>query len=172
MVANSTPNRPLERIRFVVVHHSASADVYTDIPELFAERQRRNEGYNFIIDDDEAFKDPAKAHDGHAEFRQDAGDLVISNGTYALNAEAWNICIDGNFQVNEPTADEVEALIQVIATKTRRWGWKKHDVWRIIGHRDAGEKYARVRYVTDCPGKNLYKLLPHVRERVASYLPE
>jgi len=170
-MANSTPTRPASAIELVVVHHSAANDEHTDLKELMAERQHRNEGYNAIVDDDAGNLDPRKRRDGIAEWVQDAPDMVISNGTYGVNAKAWNICIDGNFELNDPTPDEVETLIQVIAAKVRSWGWTKADVWRIIGHRDAGAKYSRTPYVTACPGRNLYKLLPYIRQRVAAYLP-
>lgn len=166
-----TTRHSTDELFFVVVHHSASNDSTTGLEHLMAERKRRNEGYNVIIDDDDGELDPRKRADGVADWTQDAPDLVVSNGTYGVNAKSWNVCIDGNFEVSDPTPDEVETLIQVIAAKVRRWGWKKHDVWRIIGHRDAGEKYSKTRYVTACPGRNLYKLLPYIRERVAAYLP-
>lgn len=166
-----TTRPDLAAIEFIVVHHSASNDSGTGIEDLMAERKRRNEGYNMIIDDDAGQLDPRKRADGHSTFRQDAPDLVVSNGTYGINAKAWNVCIDGNFEINDPMPDEVETLVQVIAAKARAFGWRKHDTWRIIGHKEAGEKYSKVKYSTACPGRNMIKLLPYVRERVAAYLP-
>lgn len=166
-----TTRHNTDELYFVVVHHSAAADSRTGLEDLMHERKRRNEGYNYIIDDDDGELDPRKRADGKAAHGQDAPDLVVSNGTYGVNAKAWNICVDGNFEVNDPTPDEVETMIQVIAAKVRRWGWRKADVWRIIGHKEAGEKYSKTRYSTACPGRNMIKLLPYVRERVAGYLP-
>lgn len=156
----------LNPVRFIVVHHSASNDVRSGFHDLVEERKRRNEGYNFIIDDD---GDP---DDGKADAVQDVPDDEISNGVYGLNSQSLNVCVDGNFEISEPTDDELEKLVQVIAAKCKKFGWRKSDVNHIITHRDAGMNYSREKYVTACPGKHLIEKIPYVRTRVASYLPD
>lgn len=157
----------------VIVHHSASADAGMHIEGLIAERKRRNEGYNFIVDDE----DGPTNH--KARVAQDAPDEEVSNGAFGVNWRSWHICIDGNFDERPPTPDEVDALVTAIATKTKRWGWKKVDATggagrlsRIMGHRQAGMEYSQPAYVTACPGKYLIAMLPEIRRRVAAHLPD
>ena len=164
--------RPTDAIRYVVIHHSASNDSTTGLEQLQAERRHRNEGYNVVIDDDDALRNPAAGRDGRADWTQDAADTEVSNGTYGINAKAWNVCIDGNFEVAKPTEDEIATLVQVVAAKVKRWGWRKADVVRIISHKEAGLKLSSTRYGTACPGRNLIARIPEIRRRVAAYLPE
>ncbi len=160
----------------VVVHHSAANDDYSDAATLAAEYRHRGEGYNFVIDDD--FKRlGGNSRDRIAQAVQTLPDTVVSNGTYGLNRSgpwySWNICVDGNFEHQEPTEDELFALVQVIAIKTKSWGWKKKDaLWRLTYHQEAGQKYSSVRYGTACPGKNIIKRFGEIRQKVAHYLPE
>lgn len=162
-------NRPIslsDARLLIVVHHSAANDVWSDPETLKAERQRRGEGYNFIIDDD-----LSGPNDKKFEAVQDAPDDEISNGTYGINWQAWNICIDGNFEESKPTEDEIYALIQVIAAKAKKWGWTKKDVWRIITHQYAGQHISTEYYGTACPGRNLIAQIQKIRLKVQGYLP-
>ncbi|MGV3524353.1 MAG: N-acetylmuramoyl-L-alanine amidase [Candidatus Sericytochromatia bacterium] len=160
----------------IVVHHSAANDAYSDAATLQAEYRHRGEGYNFVIDDDWK-RLGGSGNDRVYQAVQTLPDTVVSNGTYGLNRSgpwySWNICIDGNFETSEPTADELHALVQVVAAKAKAWGWKKKDVlWRLTYHQEAGHKYSAVRYGTACPGKNIIKRFGQIRADVARYLPE
>lgn len=158
----------------VVVHHSAANDDYSDAETLRQEYLHRNEGYNFTIDDDWK-RLGGSGSDKVFQAVQQLPDEMVSNGTYGLNRSgpwyAWNICIDGNFEIAEPTADELYALVQVVAVKTRAWGWKKKDIWRLTYHQEAGIKYSPERYGTACPGKNVIRRFTEIRAQVAKYLP-
>jgi hypothetical protein len=154
-------------IQYIVIHHSAANDAYVDAADLIDERKRRSEGYNYIIDDDTAPSNKKV----HASL-QDVPDGEISNGTYGINGIAWNVCVNGNFELRQPSSDEIAELIQVIASKAKRWGWRKGDVHRIITHNEAGRKYSEEYYVTACPGRFMIAKVPYIRERVATYLPE
>lgn len=159
----------------ICIHHSAANDNTSDPETLKHEYQFRGEGYNFVIDDD-FWKEHGTGNDRVFKAVQMLPDDVVSNGAYGANRSgpwyAWNICVDGNFEHQEPTGDELFALIQVIAAKAKKWGWKKKDVWRITYHQEIGHKYSSVRYGTACPGRNLIAKIPYIRERVKGYLPE
>jgi hypothetical protein len=157
-----------------VVHHSAARDEYSNIQDLIAERKRRNEGYNIVVDDD---GDP---DDGRAEWAQDAPDTEVSNGTYGINERAVNFSIDGNLELRPPTIDEYKTLVQVMAAKAKRFGWRKVDALgdlrtrkpsRIITHQEAGLKYSSAKYRTACPGRFMIALMGELRRDVAGYLP-
>jgi hypothetical protein len=157
-------SRTLSQIQFIAIHHTAD---HGTVQQLLAERARRNEGYNFIIRDDE--------HPNNRKFKavQDAPDNEISNGTYGANTQTWNVSVVGNFEIEKPTDDELFALVQVIAAKARSWGWRKRDVAKITYHQYIGLYLAApgYRYGTACPGKNLIARIPEIRQRVAAYLP-
>lgn len=164
-------SRKTSNIRFIVLHHAASNDTYSNPETLKSHRRLSGQGYNFLVDDDDALRDPAKGKDGKYTAVQDAPDTQISNGTYGVNSVAWNICVDGNFETQKPTEDEVFALVQVMAAKARSWGWRKKDVARIVGHGYAGLYLSGIKYGTACPGKHLNARLPEIRLRVSAYLP-
>jgi hypothetical protein len=161
---------------FVCVHHSAADEHHFGIDEFFAEFEKRDEGYNMIITEDEGLP----VHHPffrfqHTQVAQEAPNDMISNGVYGLNQLSWNICINGNFELEHPPQDAVDALIQILASKCKAWGWTKQDaLHRIITHNEAGRFYAPegYRYITQCPGKYLIALMSEIRTRVASYLPE
>jgi hypothetical protein len=160
---------------YLVVHHSAADPENFGLDNFWAEYQKRDEGYNIVLTQDEHLSHIHEApfiEVNGVQVAQEAPDNEISNGTYALNPLSYNVCLNGNFEESEPTEFEISELVQVLAAKCKAWGWKKSDaLHRIITHNEAGTKYARVRYVTQCPGKNLINLMPGIRTRVASYLP-
>ena len=61
------------------------------------------------------------------------------------------ICLLGDFNVQEPTEAQLKALTFVLRWSLQQWRLPPDT---IKGHRD----YAH----TDCPGKNLYRLLPQL----------
>jgi hypothetical protein len=149
---------------YFVVHHSATNSIGVGINTLKAERLRRGEGYNIIIDHDELT--------GQVKFAQDVPDDEISNGTYGINDKALNICINANFEDRKPTEAELKVLEQVLVAKMKKYGCRKKDVNRIITHQHAGLHLSSVRYGTACPGKNMILKMADLRTRVAKYLPE
>jgi hypothetical protein len=158
--------RPINNIDYIVIHHSA-ADI--DVAGLKHEYAIRGEGYNFVIDDESG---------SQVDRKFDAVELlpptVVSNGVYGLNWSAWNICVDGNYEITPVAAnsDKIFALIQTIAAKAKAWGWKQRHVAYIITHQYAGLYLSGVRYGTACPGRNIISLMPYIRQQVARYLPK
>lgn len=148
--------------QWFVIHHSAINSLGVGINTLKAERLRRNEGYNIIIDLNE--------NTGKVDFSQDVPDEQISNGTYGINQTALNICVNGNFEEREPTEHELKCLEQVLVAKMKKYGYGKQDINRIITHQYAGKNLSPVKYGTACPGKNLINCIPELRKRVAKYL--
>ena len=163
--------RPLSAIKYIVIHHSASADKYSTHDTLAEHLKATNLGYHITIDDDAVFTAKVAGEDGKYTFRQQAPDDEVVWGAAGCNYNGWHVSIDGNSQVNPPTKDEIHALVQVIAAKAKAWGWKKADVGRIVTHNHVGLHISVSRYMTECPGKPIIALVPEIRERVAAYLP-
>lgn len=158
--------RPLNSIEYFVIHHPVGA---YDVADFQREYANRHEGYNAVVIDD---RDP---YNGQATFAELLDMTTISNGTYGINYQAWNICVvkgNGNFE-NTPVSmadDCVKKLVQVLAIKAKKLGWRKKDVARIIAHQYAGLYLSSERYVTACPGRNMIALIPQIRTAVARYL--
>ena len=87
----------------------------------------------------------------------------------------------GNFQIQQPTDDQLKSLIALTTALAKKYGinptakatyFKKADLppymttvssYTIVGHKDASQ-------ATACPGTNLYVLLPTIRDHVKQNL--
>ncbi len=65
------------------------------------------------------------------------------------------INVEGNFEEQQPTEEQMEALIQLVTSASRHY---QVEAEFIEGHRDFAQ--------TACPGKNLWEKLEGLRERV------
>ncbi len=149
----------IHTVQYLVLHHTAANKNTTTVADLIAERERRNEGYNKIIEE----------RDGVVTVTQDVPDGYISNGTYGLNQISQAIAVNDNFEINVPSDAVVEKVIQVLATMAKRLGWRKGMSHMIIGHQQAG-KISAEKYGTACPGKHMIAKIPYIRGRVEAYL--
>ena len=113
-------------------------------------------GYNYLID-------PL----GNIYEGRYGGDSVIGAHALCYNNGTIGISIIGNYQ-NTPVPEPVQqALISLVASRSRVHGIDPNGsssirgkiLPNVIGHRDVG--------ATACPGDVLYKLLPKIRERAA-----
>ena len=167
----SRPSRPLSEIRWVVIHHTASNDKYSTHNTLDEHLRATNLGYHVTVDDDLALTVAGAGKDSHYTFKQHVPDDEVVWGAAGCNYHGWHIAIDGNSLLKAPTEDEIHAVVQVIATKLKRWGWGKKDVGDIISHNHVGLHVSNPKYVTECPGLPIIDRLPEIRRRVAAYLP-
>lgn len=158
--------RPLDAIKYIVVHHTASNDKYSTHESLDGHIQKTNLGYHVTVDDDKG-----SGADGYASFRRHVPDDEVVWGAAGCNYNGWHIAIDGNSQVTPPTEDEKNTVVQVVATICKRLGWKKRDVVRIVTHNYVGLVLSSKKYVTECPGKPIINWMPELRDRVSAYLP-
>jgi hypothetical protein len=140
---------PLAKVTEIIVHHSDSArdtTTFEEIRQWHLEKGWIDIGYHGVILSDGSF------HVGRP-------DNVMGAQALNHNFDSLGFCVTGNFEVETPTEAQIHTLIQVLAAKC-----KAHNVpaKAIKGHRDVDD--------TSCPGKNLYAMLPHIREEVAKYL--
>ena len=134
--------RPLSAIKYIVIHHTASADAYSTHETLAAHQKATGFGYHATVDDDAALKNKAAGKDGAATWKQ------------------------------QTPLDEVDLAVQILAAWAKKLGWRKADVGRIVTHNHVGLHISPTRYVTECPGHALIAMMLAIRSRVASYLPE
>ncbi len=120
-------------------------------------------GYNFVIDLH------GNIFEGHR-----GGDDVIGTHASGANAGSMGLAMIGTYSVAEPAAAVKESIIDMFAWKAEQ---KEIDVFgasatlpnmdwglpHVMGHRD-------VYGTTECPGGAAHKLIPAIRDEVASRL--
>lgn len=84
-----------------------------------------------------------------------AGD---SNTRYDLDGHI-QIVLEGNFEIEQPSAAQYTSLWQLTYSLARRWQVRPEEVF---GHRDHVQ--------TACPGEALYRWLPELRRHLAAHL--
>ena len=139
----------LKKVNNLVIHHSASSrDTTTKemIESWHLNKGYSSIGYHYIITGD------GKLHVGRP------ADQVGAHA-YGRNQDTLGICLTGNFDIEQPTEEQINTLIQLVAILCKR---HKLATNKVIGHRDT--------IATSCPGKNLYDALPKLKSKVAKYL--
>jgi hypothetical protein len=182
------PGRQFVPVRKLVVHHTASPSNPSD-PAKWVRmtyeyhtvgRGYSDIGYNFMIDQNGRIYEgrwartyaKGEIHDGEDK----DGFGVIGAHALGVNAASIGICMLGDFSSNatgKPTDAAIAALTQLLA-----WECSRHQIDplgndeyismngarrvfpNIAGHRDVG--------ATGCPGGNMYKVLPAIRQTIAS----
>lgn len=118
-------NKPIQ----IIYHHSASAIKSPEsIHEYHKSKGWSGIGYHYYIGKD------GKIYNGRPENAEGAH-------TKGQNKNSIGICLEGNFEEEEITLEQSQSLYEISMYITL-----KYDIYKIIGHRDAGE--------TLCPGKN------------------
>lgn len=113
----------------IIYHHSAR-DYWSPegINEYHKARGWSGIGYNYYIRKDGSIYGarPENSEGAH---------------TKGENSKSIGICLEGNFQEGELTKEQVDSLINLSVYISL-----KHDIYKIIGHKDV--------YETLCPGEN------------------
>lgn len=122
-------------------------------------------GYNFVI-----------SPGGIIYEGRSGGEGIVGAHATWNNQPSVGIALIGNFEVDKPTDAQINALIRLSAALAAKYKidpmvqveyHKKSSVspyvtsfnnFALAGHRDV--------WATACPGENLYKLLPAIRDRV------
>ena len=184
--ASMGPKGPLEREwpRFLLVHHTASANDYSEdsvagylrrVFDLHTGKGWPDVAYNFFVD----------RYGGCWEGR--TGSLagpVRADATGGSQGHAQLVCLIGNFEEAPPSTAAVDALVELLTWLAERDGidatpgamvefvsqgsnlWHAGETVRtrtIAGHREMSD--------TLCPGEHLFALLEHnIPTRVAAAL--
>lgn len=150
-------------IEKVIVHHTAG-EITTD-PEstiraiYYYHAVRRgwgDIGYNYIVAN-------GKIYEGRY-----GGEKVVAGHASGYNTGSIGIAVIGNYEEDPVSFDDIDALSRLIKTKAELYNidvdgmsrFRGELSFNVMGHRDAGK--------TLCPGANLYKLLPTLRELIAN----
>ncbi|HEX2909566.1 MAG TPA: peptidoglycan recognition family protein [Chloroflexia bacterium] len=152
--------------KVVIVHHSDTGDVDRDDPPKVVRSIYRYHavtqgwgdiGYNFLID-----------WQGNIYEGRSGGPNVVGGHAYQYSYGSIGICLLGSFETSGPTAEQVDALVRLVAYHASTQDinplaetfFIDRTVSTIIGHRDVIN--------TACPGDAGYAILPDVRQRVAA----
>jgi hypothetical protein len=89
----------------------------------------------------------------------------LSAATNDQNQISRSICLMGNFQTKEPTELSIQAVVDLICHLIDMNNLTEARKLEIFGHRD-NPLHPNA---TACPGNNVYKWLPHIRDKVIHY---
>lgn len=85
----------------------------------------------------------------------------IGSHAYGENSHTIGIHLCGNFEIGEPTAEQIEAAARLIADLAEDYGLTVNED-TVVGHRDL--------MATACPGANLYSIMDIIRGKANWYL--
>lgn len=161
----ATPSVPREWVptargrnwQWIVIHHSATD---TGSARAFDSQHRQKGwdelGYHFVVGNGSGSRDglvevgsrwPVQKWGAHAKTPDNR-----------FNEQGIGICLVGNFDLQRPTARQVESVSRLVAFLMDRYNIPPQ---RVIGHRDTGK-------ATDCPGANLN--VAEIRRRAGQVL--
>ncbi|MFR9126619.1 MAG: N-acetylmuramoyl-L-alanine amidase [Acidaminococcus intestini] len=146
--------RPLQErsaTDLLVIHHTGNP---TD-DDLSAEEIHESHlaqgwagiGYHFVI-----------RKDGTVEMGRPVD--TVGAHAYGYNSRSIGIHVCGNFEVGEPTPEQIESCAILVAWLSEEYGVKVNRS-NVVGHRDL--------MATACPGDNLYSQLQTIRGKVIWY---
>lgn len=133
----------------IVIHHAGmTRDRDMTVKEIHDLHVHRNHwsgiGYHFVIH-----------KDGYIEYGRPleyAGAHALSNNEFTVG-----ICLVGNYNLAIPPEEQLYSAVQLTGALCNKYNIEASDT-TIFGHKDLCK--------TDCPGKNLYALLPDIIENV------
>lgn len=135
---------------YIVVHHIGETDRDVEASEIHQWHLNNGWagiGYHYVIRKDGSIE--------RGRPRQ-----YIGSHCYGSNWETIGINVVGDFMVATPNEAQLDSLANLVADLCDIYGLDPEEA--IIGHKD--------RNSTDCPGDNLYPLLPDVKEKVKGLL--
>ena len=93
----------------------------------------------------------------------ETGRPLWARGAHSIpgNNNSLGLHLCGNFDLEDPTPAQLNSLAARCADHCEYY--RLNPFAAIVGHRDQD--------ATDCPGNNLYALLPEIRQRTADLLP-
>lgn len=143
--------------KYIVIHHTATTSDLTveDIHRIHLNEKYIGIGYHYFISKN------GTIFTGRPE-------KYIGAHAYPINSISLGICLSGNFQVEKPTENQINSLIEILKLMK-----SKYPNAKIISHSEvikteecikeserSGNKISY--YATECCGKNLFLILPEI----------
>ena len=134
-----------------VVHHTGNPwDDDLSAAEIDASHKAQGWtciGYHYVI-----------RKDGTVE--QGRPHWTVGAHAYGHNSHTIGIHVCGNFEIGEPTSEQIESLAMLLANLCTDYGLPI-DRDHIVGHREL--------MATACPGRNLYEMMDTIVGKAAFY---
>jgi len=173
----------------LVVHHTAGdndiVDAEAEVRSIYAYHAVTQGwgdiGYHLLIDSSGRVYEGRYGREPDAAGRREiVSENVVAGHALDYNYGSVGIALLGNFQTRQPGQAAMDALVEALAFMAQRYGIDPTTsmsymrargdgtaLWRdqldaVTGHRDC--------IPTECPGDNLYSLLPSIRQRVEEQL--
>lgn len=167
-------HRPLDDIRYFVVHHSVASQTL-DISQI-------------AIMEEQAQSFVTVGYHAYARLNPTTGRWEIQEGrtiddvpaaAYGLNEPSYDLCVAGNYQPNVagvPTNPVPYAALDLVVARVGAVRAKCPNLTYLIGHSDVARIMGRrgndpANYATACPGSLLYACLHDLRVRTGLTLP-
>lgn len=153
----SAPLKARQPTRYFVIHHVGRIPASLRVQDIDAAmihswhqaRGWSGIGYHYIIRPDGTIE---RGRPRQMQGAHDEGENSCTIG----------ICVVGNFGALPPTPLQVDSLCALLADLCDIYGLRPEDQGTIAGHRDNEP----LETPTECPGDELYALLPSIRSRV------
>lgn len=167
--AYTTPPASYTQVTHLIVHHSAGVNTSSNWPQVVLSIWNYHVNsngwsdiaYNWLIDPN------GVVYEGRG-----GGDNVLGAHFCGTNAGTMGVCMLGNFQQVEVAQKAFDSLVKILTWKACARNLDPNQIafhpssglqlYRVSGHRDG--------CTTECPGDNLYRLLPQVRSRISTVL--
>lgn len=154
---NAMTDRALSGVAYAVIHHTADSDENKDIAEIAREEEASQGfltvGYHLILHGN-----------GLIQYGRPIGKVPAAN--LGLNTASYAMALEGNFEPGspgytgeKPTQAQISALIGAIENAKK----KLPNLRFLIGHSDVARIVGVPSDATECPGRDLYALLGHLR---------
>lgn len=144
----------MRKINKIIVHHTESPGGDVEfVRHIHVDINKWSDvGYHFVITNGKSHGSWNAGGDGEIQ----EGRPMERMGAHAKGANKGSVGISlvGTFDETEPTSKQVASVCGLIATLCNKFNLDPRS--DVLGHRDVGN--------TDCPGDNLYALLPTIRE--------
>jgi len=159
---NNAPKRAVGKITKIIVHHDG-VEVKGDYDPIARYKQHANyhinkdwngdgkkDGsgimYHFTID-----------WKGRVYITRNFEETLWHCGNYQVNLASIAICLDGNFEVQQPTKEQLTSLKELLINLSTQHPEFPADFNDIFGHREISS--------TACPGKNLLPFVQEIRNK-------
>jgi len=143
----------MRKINKIIIHHTESKGGDREfIRYLHVDRNKWSDiGYHYLITNGKKNGEWKAGKDGEIQ----EGRPVEKMGAHARGSNKGSIGVSliGTFMKTEPTPLQIASLIRLVTELCQKYNLNPLE--DILAHRDVGK--------TDCPGDNLYKLLPIIK---------
>ncbi len=136
----------LEKIRYLIIHHSATArdtTTFEAVKKYHISKGWGDIGYHFFITPN------GKVMAGRSE-----NSIGAHCQADSMNFKSLGICLPGNFMTEVPTVQQLTSLLELLKKLMSKYNIPKENV---LGHREVSGAS------TACPGDNLQKWVSNFR---------